>query len=320
MLAGHLELDLGARRHVKREVPPTQLARRRPRSIRRCRIRPCPPRRRRTRRRPPPARPELPYVAWWSSSMFVTTATSRRSFRKERSDSSASITAHSPSPQAAFVPAARSSPPIRNAGSRPVSSRTSAIIEAVVVFPWVPLTAIVFFIRDELAEQVGAVEDPRARRAGGRQLRVVLRDGGGDDDLGALRQVRRIVADDRLDAGRRAAARSTTTPPGRTRSRSRRAASRPARGRSCRHRRCPRSGARPANGSLRVMAIRRTISRPAGFRARASSSAPPGLAPRHGSATARAPARSTSRPSAAAPRAGRPPRAPGSARPARRPG
>ena len=35
--------------------------------------------------------------------MFVTTAISRSSFRNERSDSSASITAHSPSPHAAFV-------------------------------------------------------------------------------------------------------------------------------------------------------------------------------------------------------------------------
>ena len=46
----------------------------------------------------------------------MTTATSRASFRNERSDSSASITAHSPAPQAAFVPPARSSPPIRKRG------------------------------------------------------------------------------------------------------------------------------------------------------------------------------------------------------------
>jgi hypothetical protein len=92
-------------------------------------------------------------VAWWSSSMLVTTATSRASFKKERSDSSASITAHSPAPQAAFVPAARSSPPIRNAGSRPVSSSARAIIEAVVVFPCVPPTAIVLFIRDSSARR-----------------------------------------------------------------------------------------------------------------------------------------------------------------------
>ena len=80
--------------------------------------------------------------------MFVTTATSRASFRNERSDSSASITAHSPAPQAAFVPAARSSPPITNAGSRPVSISASAAIDAVVVFPCVPLTAMVRFMRD----------------------------------------------------------------------------------------------------------------------------------------------------------------------------
>ena len=87
-------------------------------------------------------------MAWWSSSTFVTTAMSRPSARNERSDSSASITAHSPAPHAALVPAARSSPPIRNAGSRPDSSSASAAIEALVVLPCVPPTAIVRFIRD----------------------------------------------------------------------------------------------------------------------------------------------------------------------------
>ena len=75
--------------------------------------------------------------------MLVTTATSRRSARNERSDSSASITAQSPPPQAALVAAERSSPPIRKAGSRPHSRSACAAIEAVVVLPCVPLTAIV---------------------------------------------------------------------------------------------------------------------------------------------------------------------------------
>src|SRR5215208_1695333 len=80
--------------------------------------------------------------------MLVITATSRPSLRKERSDSSASITPHSPAPQAALVSAERSSPPIRKAGSRPAPRRTWATIEAVVVLPCAPLTAIVRFMRD----------------------------------------------------------------------------------------------------------------------------------------------------------------------------
>ena len=53
------------------------------------------------------------YVAWWSSSTLVTTATSGDSLRNERSDSSASITSHSPSPQSALREVVRSSPPMR---------------------------------------------------------------------------------------------------------------------------------------------------------------------------------------------------------------
>ena len=98
--------------------------------------------------------------------MFVTTATSRASLRNERSDSSASITAHSPAPQPAFVPAARSSPPITKAGSRPVSISASAAIEAVVVFPCVPLTAIVALHPRQLTEEVAAMQHGRAGLAG----------------------------------------------------------------------------------------------------------------------------------------------------------
>ena len=90
--------------------------------------------------------------------MLVTTATSRASFRKERSDSSASRTAHSPPPHAALVPSARSSPPIRKAGSRPASASASAVIEAVVVFPWVPATAI-----DRLSLLTSPSRSPRWR-------------------------------------------------------------------------------------------------------------------------------------------------------------
>ena len=80
--------------------------------------------------------------------MFVTTATSRASFRNERSDSSASSTTQSPVPQPAFVPAERSSPPIRKPGSRPHSSSTWAAIDAVVVLPWVPEIAIARLSRE----------------------------------------------------------------------------------------------------------------------------------------------------------------------------
>ena len=63
------------------------------------------------------------------------------------------------------MPAARSSPPITKAGSRPVSISASAAIEAVVVFPCVPLTAIVRFIRDSSREKVAAMQRTRRSRA-----------------------------------------------------------------------------------------------------------------------------------------------------------
>ena len=70
--------------------------------------------------------------------MFVTTATSRASFRKERSDSSASTTAHSPAPQPAFGPAGEL-PADRGSPGRGRSRRSAwAAIDAVVVLPCVP--------------------------------------------------------------------------------------------------------------------------------------------------------------------------------------
>jgi hypothetical protein len=53
----------------------------------------------------------------------------------------------------------------------------------------------------ELAEQVGAVQLDRSRRAGGGQLGVVLPDRGGDHHLGAGRQVGGVVAHGGVDAG-----------------------------------------------------------------------------------------------------------------------
>ena len=69
----------------------------------------------------------------------------------------------------------------------------------------------------ELTEQIAAVEDARARRPGGRQLRVVVGDGRGDHHLRALGQVRRRRARSRARCRRRAAARHRTTRPGRSR-------------------------------------------------------------------------------------------------------
>ena len=126
----------------------------------------------------------------------------------------------------------------------------------------------------QLASRSAAVQDPRARRPGGRQLRVVLGDRRGDHHLRALRQVRGVVADRPARSRPRAAARSRTTRPGRSRSRSRRAAARRARARSSPRRRCPtKCSRRPSNG-------RRLI------RARSTSSATRSAA--SGLATARA--------------------------------
>ena len=74
--------------------------------------------------------------------MLVTTAMSGTRWRKVPSLSSASTTIHAPVSQAALVPISLTSPPIRNDGRRPASTRIRASIEAVVVLPWVPATAM----------------------------------------------------------------------------------------------------------------------------------------------------------------------------------
>ena len=74
--------------------------------------------------------------------MLVTTAMSGTRWRKVPSLSSASTTIHAPSSQTALVPISLTSPPIRNDGRRPDSTRIRASIEAVVVLPWVPATAM----------------------------------------------------------------------------------------------------------------------------------------------------------------------------------
>ena len=75
------------------------------------------------------------------------TATDGVSFRNERSLSSASTTMRSPRPSRALLPKALSRPPMTAVGSRPPRSSTSAIIDVVVVLPWAPATATLYFRR-----------------------------------------------------------------------------------------------------------------------------------------------------------------------------
>ena len=144
------------------------------------------------------------HSVWWSSSTFVTTATSTSRARKLRSDSSASTTSQSPLPHAAFVPVVDSVPPMTYAGSRPQPSSAWATIEDVVVFPWAPATAIVRFSRVSSASRSARdrTRSPRSRAAATSGL--VGRDRGRDDDLdvGALGHVRRVVPDRDLDPRR----------------------------------------------------------------------------------------------------------------------
>ena len=82
------------------------------------------------------------YVEWWSSSAFVRTAISGENVSSERSDSSASMTIHSPLPHPAFASVSRNSPPTTYAGSSPQPRSTWTTIPDVVVFPCVPLIAM----------------------------------------------------------------------------------------------------------------------------------------------------------------------------------
>ena len=242
--------------------------------------------------------------------MLVTTATSRSSLRKERSDSSASITAQSPAPQAALVPAERSSPPIRKAGSRPAPRSAWAAIDAVVVLPCAPPTAIVRFMRDSSPSRSPRCSTgrPAARAAASSGL-----------SSGIAVETTSSAPSGRLAASwprsrrcpRRAAARARPTRPGRSRSRAPRATARPAPGRSCPPRRSRRSA-----GCGRRMA---SLPSPATLLSGPARSARPRSAPRRPAARSPAP-RWPSPPGAAAPPAASRPRAPGAGRPARRRG
>ena len=75
--------------------------------------------------------------------MFVTTSNTGASFKNEPSDSSASATRKSPSPNLALEPPRQSTlPPITIVGSRPASANSQPTIEVVVVLPWLPAMAM----------------------------------------------------------------------------------------------------------------------------------------------------------------------------------
>jgi hypothetical protein len=75
--------------------------------------------------------------------MFVTSAARGERCKKVPSLSSASMTIHSPSPNAALLPTSFTSPPITKLGDHPARRRIRASIDALVVFPCEPATAIV---------------------------------------------------------------------------------------------------------------------------------------------------------------------------------
>ena len=61
--------------------------------------------------------------------------------------SSASATRISPCPNLALLPNDLTLPPITMVGSSPAALRTAAIIDVVVVLPWLPATATPYFMR-----------------------------------------------------------------------------------------------------------------------------------------------------------------------------
>ena len=90
-------------------------------------------------------------IVWWKSmcslSMLLTTAIVGDSSKKLPSLSSASATRNSPWPVLALVPSICTRPPITMVGSNPAVLNTVAIIDVVVVLPWLPATATPNFMR-----------------------------------------------------------------------------------------------------------------------------------------------------------------------------
>src|SRR5512136_3114021 len=78
--------------------------------------------------------------------MFVATARVGKSRRKVPSLSSASATRYSLEPSWALVPRLLSRPPMTHVGSNPATSRIEATRDVVVVLPWAPATAMLYFI------------------------------------------------------------------------------------------------------------------------------------------------------------------------------
>ncbi len=178
----------------------------------------------------------------WSYSRFPSTAVRgryhtnlERLSKNAVSYSSASITKKCPALSRAEMPKLRGMPPIRNPGSRPLSSRIHASIDEVVLLPWVPATASTHFSTSTFSEShcgsrgIGepAVED-RLHHGLAARHRVAHHVEVG----GVALELLGVVALVQLDAQRRAAARSWAgTPARRSRSRDGRA-----RGRSWRAR------------------------------------------------------------------------------------
>ncbi len=108
-----------------------------------------------------------PKLAWWSSSTFVSKPISSLRLNIERSDSSASTTNHSPSPHSAFGKPSPTGAPTSHPGRKPAERSACTIIDAVVVFPCVPATAIVRFIsvNSPSSSARGRSLKPRSRAA-----------------------------------------------------------------------------------------------------------------------------------------------------------
>ena len=128
----------------------------------------------------------------------MTAATSGCSSKKLASDSSASATIHSPSPQAALTRASARAGQLAAEEERRIGADRR---ERVGEHPRRRRLAVgagdgdQALERAQLGEQLAAMEHPLPALAGPRQLGVVLGDRGRDDDVGVLRHGIGVVAD-----------------------------------------------------------------------------------------------------------------------------
>jgi len=113
----------------------------------------------------------VPKCSMCSGSMLVTTATVGKSWRKEPSLSSASATRNSLCPRRALLSKMFNRPPTTAVGSTPAWCSSTAIMEVVLVLPWVPVTATANFIRISSpsisARGITGIRSSRARRTSG---------------------------------------------------------------------------------------------------------------------------------------------------------